>query len=50
MSFKPLTEEQIAALRLRADSGYAPDDDEWNSLCDMALASLKYVSQQGEEK
>jgi hypothetical protein len=35
-----LTKEQIEAIRLRADSGFAVLDDEWNALCDMALRQL----------
>jgi hypothetical protein len=39
-----LTKEQIEAIRLRADSGFAVLDDEWNSLCDMALRQLSSPS------
>lgn len=35
-----LTREQIEAIRLSADSGFAPDDDDWNTLCEMALRAL----------
>lgn len=36
-----LTKEQIEQIRLRADSGFTVDDDERNSLCDMALTEYE---------
>jgi hypothetical protein len=36
-----LTEERIEQIRLVADSGFTVDDDDWNALCDAALAHVR---------
>ena len=43
MTTVKLTPERIEQIRLSADSGYNVDDDDWNDLCDMALASALLI-------
>ena len=43
MSTVKLTPERIEQIRLSADSGYIVDDDDWNDLCDMALANARQI-------
>ena len=44
MTTVKLTPERIEQIRLSADSCYSVDDDDWNDLCDMALANARLLA------